>query len=137
MKIKYWNEANNTCMLPMRCENRTRPDMQMRMLNNVSPLKVLVTRLCPYELHMTALLGKLLAQPSKVIFQICSCINCQTSINKIYLYTCTETERQRDTEILLSETCAWGNILEGERTKEQAMRLNLTIKSEIICDMLN
>lgn len=44
-------------MLPMRCENRTRPPMEITMQNNVSLEKVLVTTLCPYELHGTKKIG--------------------------------------------------------------------------------
>ena len=40
-------------MLPMRCEKKTRPPMQIRKQNKVSPLRVLVTIFCPYELHIT------------------------------------------------------------------------------------
>lgn len=39
-------------MLPMRCENRMRPAVQIRMLNNVSALLVLAIIFCPYALHM-------------------------------------------------------------------------------------
>jgi hypothetical protein len=91
MKIKYWNEANNTCMLPMRCEKRTRPDMLMRMLNNVSPLKVLVTRVCPYELRI----GKTISTTIKSNVSNMFTYNCQTSIDKTYLYICIEKETQR------------------------------------------
>lgn len=39
-------------MLPMRCENRIRPAVQIRMLNNVSALLVLAIIFCPYALHV-------------------------------------------------------------------------------------
>lgn len=42
---------NNTCMFPIRCENRTRPMRHMMIANVVSPHQVVVIRFCPYELN--------------------------------------------------------------------------------------
>lgn len=41
----------NTCIFPIKWANSTRPTMAMRMANDVSPIKVLVDKFCPYELR--------------------------------------------------------------------------------------
>lgn len=39
-----------TCMFPMKCEKKIKPAMQINMENIFSPLRVVVIKLCPYEL---------------------------------------------------------------------------------------
>lgn len=42
----------HTCIFPIKCANNTSPVMAMSMANDVSPINVLVVKVCPYELHV-------------------------------------------------------------------------------------
>jgi hypothetical protein len=42
---------SNTCIFPIKRANNTSPKMAIRMANDVSPIKVVVDKFCPYELR--------------------------------------------------------------------------------------
>lgn len=61
---------SNTCIFPIKRANNTRPKMAIRMANDVSPIKVLVDKFCPYELRQKESKDK----HKKIVFGQTSCV---------------------------------------------------------------
>lgn len=62
--------AYDTCMLPIKNANRTKPKMHKTMQNIVSPRYVVVSKVCPYELHRGRYQHTLQGMLNKIIYYL-------------------------------------------------------------------